>query len=299
MIKEIVKLDKQIIIYGAGEIGKKVKEELLLIHGKVKYFVDKDEKKWNSHSVFSPERLLKEQLDAIVVIVSLVKSEPILSYFNQFKLQEDYNLFFYEPNMNEVFNNIYKDNLWGDNDSVSGSGSNLSQTKKIIEEIPKILEKYDIKSLLDAPCGDFYWMKEIEMNIKYIGMDIVSGVIKENQKYKKTNRTFLVGDLTDDTLPKVDLILCRDCLVHLSFEKINLALQNFKKSGSKYLLTTSFIERDVNMNIYTGDWRPINFQIHPFNFPSPLEIIIEECSESNNAYKDKSLLLWRLEDLYL
>lgn len=37
-----------------------------------------------------------------------------------------------------------------------------------------MLKKYSIKSILDIPCGDFSWMKKIELDgIEYIGADIV------------------------------------------------------------------------------------------------------------------------------
>jgi hypothetical protein len=41
-------------------------------------------------------------------------------------------------------------------------------------------------------------------------------------------------DLTGDPLPRVDVVLCRDCLVHLSFQNIFRAFANLRRSGSRY-----------------------------------------------------------------
>ena len=45
------------------------------------------------------------------------------------------------------------------------------------------------------------------------------------------------------------------------------------------------------------DWRPLNFQAEPFNFPLPLRSLLEGCTEMNSRYADKSLSLWRFRDI--
>jgi hypothetical protein len=120
--------------------------------------------------------------------------------------------------METIFNNIYKNNAWNSKESVSGSGSTLNQTKKIRKVLPKLIQDFKINSILDIPCGDFNWMKEISLNIKYIGADIVDTLTQNNKKYENNLTHFLTLDATLDRLPKTDLIICRDCLVHFSFK---------------------------------------------------------------------------------
>ena len=103
--------------------------------------------------------------------------------------------------------------------------------------------------------------------------------------------------MTNDFLPHCDLIFCRDCLVHFSFEEIFAAIRNFYDSGAEYLLTTTFPNRLSNYDIQTGDWRPLNFQLAPFNFPAPLRVINEHCTEGNGKFADKSLGLWKISDI--
>jgi hypothetical protein len=131
----------------------------------------------------------------------------------------------------------------------------------------------------------------------YIGVDVVPSLVAANQKnYGNEVRQFIHANISKDALVKADLIMCRDCLVHLSFDDIKAVLLNFKKSGATYLLTTTFPDH-INKNIKTGQWRALNLQHPPFNFPAPLLLINEQCPE--NTYGDKSVALWRLEDVVL
>jgi len=200
-------------------------------------------------------------------------------------------------NTQDVFTKIYQTNYWNGNESRSGPGSNLIQTKTIRTEISKLFKEFHITSLLDIPCGDFFWLKEVNLDfLEYTGADIVEEIITQNNlKYSKKNRKFVKLDLINDKLPKTDIILCRDVLQHFSFQNIEDSIKNIKKSGSKYLLATSIISKKKNQDIVTGNWRPLNLLVPPFNFPKPIFIINERCSEKNST--DKSLLLWKIIDL--
>lgn len=199
----------------------------------------------------------------------------------------------------ERFKYIYNTNHWSGDSSVSGQGSDDSQTKEIRKRLPLLVSDYKIKSILDIPCGDFNWMKDVELNVNlYIGADIVEEIIKNNSlKYSNEKIQFEKLDLTKDILPEVDLVFCRDCLVHLSNVDITKSIANIKRSKSKYILTTTFIECDSNEDILTGDWRVLNLSKKPFNFPEPVLLINENCNECNNTYSDKCLGLWRITDL--
>ena len=155
------------------------------------------------------------------------------------------------------------------------------------------MKELNIKSVLDAPCGDFHWMRLVDLGVdRYIGADIVSGLVARNQQlFGNPAREFRNLDITRDEIPTVDLILCRACLIHLSFQHIHAAIANFKKSGSQYLLTTTHTLIPRNTNIVTGGCFMINLQLPPFNFPAPIRSILEE------PQNGRSLALWRIRDL--
>jgi hypothetical protein len=196
----------------------------------------------------------------------------------------------------EIFTEIYNTNHWKSIESISGSGSEFTQTESFIKDLEKLLNDLKIRSLLDIPCGDFNWMQKVNLSqIDYIGADIVEELIVSNiDKFKERNDLeFKVIDLISGTLPTTDIIIIRDCLVHLSYENILKAIQNIKSSGCKYLLTTTFTNHQSNYDIVTGDWRPLNLQEHPFNFSNPILVINENCSEGSE-FKDKSMALWEI-----
>jgi hypothetical protein len=199
----------------------------------------------------------------------------------------------------EIFTSIKVNNSWGNSESVSGPGSAIRQSETLIVELSKLIKEKYIKTFLDIPCGDFNWMCKVDFSdINYIGGDIVDEIIKENiKKYETINKKFITIDIIKDSLPKSDIIFVRDCFVHLSYKNIFEAFENIKKSGSKYLLTTTFTARNKNYDIVTGDWRPLNLQIEPFKFPKPENIIIENCTEGEGRYKDKSVGIWDIKNL--
>jgi hypothetical protein len=198
--------------------------------------------------------------------------------------------------VNAIFISIHKNRYWGNGESVSGTGSNLAQTKVLVQALPRLMAKYQIRSVLDVPCGDFNWMQKIDFaTIKYRGGDIVPDIIRQNRLQHPAVH-FDVIDLLHDVLPAADLLICRDCLVHFSDKHIRQALDNIRKSQCQYLLTTTFPQKQ-NTPLVTGSWRPINLNAPPFNFPAALEMILEQCDESSGVYADKSLALWRIDDL--
>lgn len=197
----------------------------------------------------------------------------------------------------EIFSQINRDKFWqyeSRHDSVSGPGSTAVQTRVIVKELPRLMDTYQMISILDIPCGDFHWMRHIDWKAKkYIGADILVDLVRQNTaEFQKNNISFVVLDLTVDDLPPVDLIFCRDCLVHLSFNDIFKSLANIKRTNARYLLTTTFPDEETNDDIPSGGWRPLNLNIPPFNFPAPLHLLNEQCTEAEGLFADKSLGLW-------
>lgn len=198
-------------------------------------------------------------------------------------------------NLEEIFTTIYQKHMWGGYpETVSGSGSTLGQTEIIREFLPSLFKTLNISSLLDAPCGDFNWMKEVDLShINYIGMDIVEQLVSTNQKkYGRNNLSFTHGDVTTEYLPQVDLILCRDLFLHLTNQHVSRILMNFKKSGSSYLMASTYAKTTSNKDReqVTREYRPLNLQLPPFNLPEPM-ILIDE------GINGKFFGLWRISDI--
>ncbi len=199
----------------------------------------------------------------------------------------------------ETFRDIYRRHHWAGSDSPSGAGAAEAQTARLRAELPALLGELPVGTLLDLPCGDFGWMATVNLPVeRYIGADLLPELIAPLEaRYGDGRRRFMALDLTADALPPADLLLCRDCLVHLSHADIRRALENIARSRITCLLTTTFPGGATNEDIVTGDWRPLDLERPPFSFPPPLRLLEEGCTESDGRFADKSLGLWRVADL--
>ena len=218
-------------------------------------------------------------------------------------LRYSYNFKMLIYNNEKRFNYILKNNIWGSDESISGPGSEIKNTISIREEIPKLITKFNINTFLDIPCGDFNWVKEMNLNINYLGADIVESIIKKNTlNYSSELVSFTKLDVTSNFIQdKFDLILVRDLFIHFSNADIFKSLQNIKNSHSKYLLTTNYNDTQINNDIITGSFREINLMREPFNFPKPLYEINDSGNikrpNTNILYKNKFLSLWNISNL--
>ena len=152
-----------------------------------------------------------------------------------------------------------------------GPGSEIYYTERLRGWMIDVLAKHEIKKFVDAPCGDFNWMKLVvpQLDIEYYGFDIVDSVIEKNNEHYKSDKVhFGVTNICDDKLPHCDLLMIRDCLFHLSYNDINKFLENIADVDYKYLFTTTYlVEKNfINSDIRTGDYRIIDLFREPFNF---------------------------------
>ena len=94
----------------------------------------------------------------------------------------------------ELFTQIYEGyKFGGTNESRSGLGSTLEETSGLRDKIKLLIREKNIKSVVDIPCGDFNWMKEIVFSFEnYIGGDIVPQcIIENNERYSNSRIKFI------------------------------------------------------------------------------------------------------------
>jgi hypothetical protein len=228
-------------------------------------------------------------------VLRSIKLHPALYHFLRYPLYSR----FRSVNRERIFRKVYETNAWGSESSVSGPGSSLESTENLRESLPRLVATLAARSFLDIPCGDFQWMKHVSLGVqKYYGADIVLSLVQKNQNDFGDRGDFLHLDLLRDPLPSVDIVFCRDCLGHLSFREIHLAIKNIKNAVPDYFLTTTFPDHKVNVDTVTPYWRALNLQLAPFNFPAPTHLI-KDFSESQNDHRGKYLGIWRMQDLNL
>lgn len=193
-----------------------------------------------------------------------------------------------------IFTSIYANGLWGAAESVSGVGSTLKATETLRANLPSLIRQFSIRTVFDAPCGDMNWMKLIlpELGVRYIGGDIVQALIDENAaRYGGLDTTFVRIDLITDPFPAADLMICRDCLFHLSYADTRATLENFVAAGIPYLLTTNYANPGgaANRDIATGDFRPIYLFEYPYFFPRDPLLSIDDWTP---PAQERQMSLW-------
>ena len=184
-----------------------------------------------------------------------------------------------------VFEHYFENNLFGDGESLCGTGSSIMATGTIRAALPPLFARLGARSVLDLPCGDFNWARAVDWcGIAYTGADIVSGLIERNRRLHGGNGfRFEVLDVLTDRLPPSDLVLCRDLFIHLPNASVLQAVDNIRRSGARWLLTTHYAGVRRNRDIPLGSFRPLNLERSPFGFPMPQESIRD----------DDYLKLWR------
>lgn len=227
-------------------------------------------------------------------IAALWKS-PLSDYFYRKKRKKIFVL----KEAEDIFTKIYILNYWDNKESASGSGSTLRYTEKLRSELPKLLSKFSIKSILDAPCGDFNWFQHVlkAYPLDYVGADIVGELVRvNNEKFRNQTTKFIHLDIRRAALPSVDLLFCRDCLFHFSYQDAQEFIQNFLKADIKYLLTTTHINDGSikNTDIGTGDYRLMDLFSHPYNFPSAILARVEDWHFPEPR---REMCLWSREQL--
>lgn len=178
----------------------------------------------------------------------------------------------------DIFTDIYRNKSWGDGESASGMNCSVERTARLRAAMSQLFDNYQIKSVFDAPCGDFNWMKEFDYStIHYIGADIVAEMTeKVSAEYANSQRRFGYIDITRDSFPTLDLWFCRAGLNHLSTDNVKATLRNFVASEIPYALITACEGDVIQVGSADEDWSDINWQLPPWNFPQPLDSI-QDC----------------------
>tara|TARA_R100000152_G_C6770525_1_gene196737 strand:+ start:342 stop:1055 length:714 start_codon:yes stop_codon:yes gene_type:complete len=186
-----------------------------------------------------------------------------------------------DASLEELFNFCCENHLWelgaveqGLEESMSGIGSHKAYTRKFVKNLNLIIKENGIKTLFDASCGDWNWMKDVDLDgVEYVGNDISSYAIKHNkERYGHIeNVQFVFGDCAEHLKDKpdnfYDLCVLRHTLEHLTLQHgIDIVLQ-IKRTCKRAIITSGGIEEYTNHPDFICDGvgsRPISLDVHPF-----------------------------------
>ena len=212
--------------------------------------------------------------------------------------------------LSTYFENIYKEKIWGgDNSEIffSGEGSNISPTIPFyIDTIKTFFTSLTYKpNVIDIGCGDFNIGKELVPFVNnYLAVDVVDSLIQHNKSiHNYPNVTFETLDITNSPSPTTDVIILRHIFQHLSNKDILNSLKNIYLK-SKYLIITEgipFTDFTPNLDIESmHSFRPVvnnsgvDILLSPFNFPIEEELITllvkHQSLDGELLLKDKTVI---------
>ena len=181
-----------------------------------------------------------------------------------------------DADLEQRFSEVYRDNLWRDDESRSGRGSRLDSESvaESIEVLNWVIEEHQVKSLNDIPCGDFNWIWKVlklHPNIAYHGFDVVPDIVERNRS-NVPGVDFQLLDITKSVPPRSDLVFCKDLLNHLLYADVSKAIENIARSGSSlFLASNNFGWENVELKKNTGgESRHLDITQAPFDMPAPV-----------------------------
>jgi SAM-dependent methyltransferase len=153
-----------------------------------------------------------------------------------------------------IFKRVYERRVWGEG---SGSGSRLETTRGYRAFLEQFIVEHNIRSVLDAGCGDGVLARAIDWKgARYVGVDVVPQPGAQ------------VADIRAlDAFAGFDLLLVKDVLQHWSYANIAAFLAQPALASFRHVLIVNCDdERAENIDISDGEWRPLNLLAPPFSF---------------------------------
>ena len=207
--------------------------------------------------------------------------------------------FFTPPMMEDIFQAIYQDNLWGSQGIEVRPGSTLSRGADFPARSCRA--RGDLEHSSAARCADAgtstgpaSCRRRTALHRRRCGwrhhhLQPAPRGVQPKLSARRSDDGPVAGGRRHP-LPRLS--------AYFAFADIWRALRKLPGIRQPYLLTTTFVERDDNRH-RSGGWRPLNLERPPFCFPPPVAAVDERCLHTGRTMRDKRLGLWALAPLPL
>lgn len=183
---------------------------------------------------------------------------------------------------------VFEKKVWHGPETQCGQGSMVSSTPEIRAALPGIIQKYGIRKINDAGCGDMNWIKLLIPDFARLGVDYLGYDVKERPLGTAACLPFETLEIVHGKQRPCDLVLCRDVLIHLPNDLVLEALKRFREAG-RFLLSSSFPGADNKARgISVGGFARLDLETAPFSLGEPDETVLE-------LRFGRYLGLWRLQ----
>ncbi len=173
----------------------------------------------------------------------------------------------------------------GGSETSCGIGSTLEATSSFRSGLREIVERFGIRKINDAGCGDLGWQSKLDLGgVEYNAYDVVTWPAWSDACISIRRH---IADFCTTTLPLAEMTICRDAMIHLPNWMIVKALNRFRKA-SHFLLATSFDGASNSERIESpGGFSRLDLTADPFSLGEPLLKICE-------PFEKKFVGLWKL-----
>lgn len=216
-----------------------------------------DAKQYNKHNAASDTKsILRNEVNGMALkqLIKTLIPKAALRTIQKYRTKQSQEKYYRGLTTQQVFTKIYEESAWGRSDDpsqtfFSGNGSHdTSIVTTYIQAIQTFLGSFNRKpDVVDLGCGDFFIGSHVRNLCEgYTACDIVPDLIVFNkEKYKELDVDFRVLDLTEDQLPKGDVVFIRQVLQHLSNNHIKRSLPKIS-TNYKFLVLTEHLPRHRN-----------------------------------------------------
>jgi SAM-dependent methyltransferase len=194
-----------------------------------------------------------------------------------------------------AFDRIYRADIWQGSayGSRSGPGSGTAATAHVGPAIVELIERHDIRSVLDVGCGDSAWMPDLP---HYVGIDPSREAVRLARE-RHPERHYLVGDIRKLRL-LADLVILRDVVQHLTLKDGVELVKAARAAGNWVLASTYRGGANVGCNerqLLRGWAYDCDLERQPFGLSVPLEVVPDGYAWEGDSVRDerKVLGLWR------
>jgi hypothetical protein len=177
-------------------------------------------------------------------------------------------------NHTEVFTNVYKMKVWGNNGSSSysgssGGGSSVELNQPYIRFIRDFLTSRACRTVVDIGCGDFRCGPSLydDLDISYTGYDVYEDLIRYLRvTHTSPKYSFEVLDSYNqrDAIRSADVCILKDVVQHWPNDQITTFLDFLvSKKLFKYILLCNCYNQADGRDIPLGKFRPLREDVAP------------------------------------
>jgi hypothetical protein len=174
--------------------------------------------------------------------------------------------------------------------------SSVAGTANLCQQLPALFERHNIKKIFDAGANDCAWQQQALANIVEYSAGDHNPLMVAVARANYPTIDIIEHNILFDDFPLVDCLFIRDVAIHFTNDQRRTMIANWLASGTPWLLITqqAYIVENLETTHLSGQvpFSDLNWQIAPWNFPSPTDSVVDEPSIVPGIAPGRFMFLW-------